>query len=342
MLETKNKQPSFEKINYSLRPAKNIERKMILEALHRLSFFEPIKNYMYIGFGSTFFTDFSLFHKQLGIQKLYSIELEEDYKERFEFNKPFHSINMIYGHSNEALKNKSIDWHMRKIIWLDYDYQITADVIIDIDTIVENSISGDAFLITLNASTKEVYSNPDASTNSKDRAFNKFKEQFLLQLSEDELIDYSSLVDSSIVPTDLAEWGLANVCTKIINKRIYNKIIERNELNENNPNYQNIHYKQVFDFHYQDGSMMMTIGFVFYDNHEKEKYERCNFDDFDFCKMEPFLIKAPNLTMKELQYIDSFLPSNLAGMDYKNIPDEEIKHYVDVYRYYPTFLEAFR
>lgn len=76
------KVPSFEKINYSLRPAKNIERKMILEALYRLSSFHSIREYQYIGFGSTFFTDFSLFHKNMGINDLYSIEIEEDYKER--------------------------------------------------------------------------------------------------------------------------------------------------------------------------------------------------------------------------------------------------------------------
>jgi hypothetical protein len=58
---------SYEKINYSLRPAKSIERKMLCDAFRRLSAFGKVENYQYIGFGSTYFSDFSLFHKALGI-----------------------------------------------------------------------------------------------------------------------------------------------------------------------------------------------------------------------------------------------------------------------------------
>lgn len=342
MSEKELKIPSFEKINYSLRPAKNIERKMILEALLRLSSFESIKNYQYIGFGSTFFTDFSLFHKNMGINNLYSIEIEENYKERFEFNKPFSAINMIYGHSNEALNHELINWVKRKIVWLDYDYPISADVIVDIDNVIKNCVSGDVFLITLNANTREIYSNPQKSDESKQKAFNKFKEQFILKRGEDEPIDYSDLVDASIKPSDLAEWGLANVCSAIIRKRIHKKLFERNEKNEDLGECNNLNYKKIFDFHYKDGAMMMTIGFVFYNNSEWQNYNNCNFRDFDFCENLPFLIKTPNLTFKELQYIDSYLPNNKDNMDTMKIPEDEIEEYIKVYRYFPTFLEAFR
>ncbi|MGE4378923.1 MAG: O-methyltransferase [Candidatus Izemoplasmatales bacterium] len=336
------KVPSFEKINYSLRPAKNIERKMILEALYRLSSFHSIREYQYIGFGSTFFTDFSLFHKNMGINDLYSIEIEEDYKERFEFNKPFSAINMIYGHSNEALNHSSINWDKRKIVWLDYDYPITADVMIDIDNVIKKCISGDVFLITLNANTKEVYSNPKSSDASIEKAFNKFKSQFILEVGDDEFIDYSDLVDASVKPSDLAGWGLANVCSKIIKKRIHRKLYERNEVNEDIGQSDNLNYKQIFDFHYQDGSMMMTVGFVFYSNSEWTNFNQCNFNDFNFCQNLPFSIKAPNLTFKELQYIDSCLPNNTEKIEPMKIPIEEIEEYIKVYRYFPTFLEAYR
>ncbi len=59
--------PSYEKIHYGLRPAKNIERKMMCECFWRLSAFHPVHNYRYIGFGSVYFSDFLLFHKVLGI-----------------------------------------------------------------------------------------------------------------------------------------------------------------------------------------------------------------------------------------------------------------------------------
>ena len=76
---------SFEKINYNLRPNKCIERKMMCEALGRLAFLEYLENYRYIGFGSPYFADFTLFHRSLGITKLESIEKEESKKSRFEF-----------------------------------------------------------------------------------------------------------------------------------------------------------------------------------------------------------------------------------------------------------------
>ena len=56
-------------MNYLFRPAKNIERKMLCEALSRLSIISDVKHYQYVGFSSVYFADFSLFHKQLGIQK---------------------------------------------------------------------------------------------------------------------------------------------------------------------------------------------------------------------------------------------------------------------------------
>ncbi len=61
---------SFEKINYNLRPNKCIERKMMCETLSRLSHLEHLHNYRYIGLGSPYFSDFSLFHKNLGITEL--------------------------------------------------------------------------------------------------------------------------------------------------------------------------------------------------------------------------------------------------------------------------------
>ena len=100
----KSKEPKLrndEIMNYLFRPAKNIERKMLCEALSRLSFILDLKHYQYVGFGSVYFADFTLFHKQLGIQKLISIEGEEEMEERVRFNKPYSCIEIII---NEMIK----------------------------------------------------------------------------------------------------------------------------------------------------------------------------------------------------------------------------------------------
>lgn len=61
-------------VNYRLRPAKNIERKMMGEVFGRLSAVEPLKAYQYVGFGAEFFSDFALYHQTLGIADMSSIE----------------------------------------------------------------------------------------------------------------------------------------------------------------------------------------------------------------------------------------------------------------------------
>ncbi len=65
---------SYMQINYSLRPAKSVERKMLCEAIKRLAVFDKIESYKYVGFGSAYFSDFSLIHRSLGIEDMLSIE----------------------------------------------------------------------------------------------------------------------------------------------------------------------------------------------------------------------------------------------------------------------------
>ena len=78
--------PSYEQVNYTIRPAKCVERKMMCEAFSRLSVFGSLKTYRYIGFGSTYFTDFTLFHRALDMNNMVSIEKDEEKAARFDFN----------------------------------------------------------------------------------------------------------------------------------------------------------------------------------------------------------------------------------------------------------------
>lgn len=90
---------SWRKINYELRPAKNIERKMLSEAFRCLTSFGSVSSYRYVGFGSHFFSDFKLFHRSLGITQMISIEDNKEYKERFTFNIPYSCIKLRFGNS---------------------------------------------------------------------------------------------------------------------------------------------------------------------------------------------------------------------------------------------------
>jgi hypothetical protein len=86
---------SFEKINYLLRPSKQVERKLIIEALPRLSKADYFLNeYTYLGLGSVYYADFILFHKYLFIDDMICAE-EDAIPKRMDFNKPYEFIRLL-------------------------------------------------------------------------------------------------------------------------------------------------------------------------------------------------------------------------------------------------------
>ena len=60
--------PSFDVVNYSLRPNKSIQRTIVFEAVSILQGWLRLENLLYIGFGSIWFTDFQLAHKFLRVK----------------------------------------------------------------------------------------------------------------------------------------------------------------------------------------------------------------------------------------------------------------------------------
>src|SRR5258708_21886019 len=124
---------SYRTVNFGLRTAKHIERKMMAEALLRLDRVVPLNSYKYVGFGAIFYADFLLFHRLLGITSMLSIEEKISHEERFRFNLPLGCIDLDFRHSNEALPN--LDWQGPAIVWLDYDEQLTDSVFADLETV---------------------------------------------------------------------------------------------------------------------------------------------------------------------------------------------------------------
>lgn len=106
------------KINYELRPYKFTERKMLLSTFARICHYYQ-GEYRYIGFGGLSFTDFKLFHKELHIEKMCSIEGGGLSKERLEFNRPYSFIQIHKDLSTNVLSR--IELNKRSLVWLDYN-----------------------------------------------------------------------------------------------------------------------------------------------------------------------------------------------------------------------------
>lgn len=137
---------SSDKVNYLIRPAKQVERKLIIEALQCLGKKYHIPDYIYVGMGSRYFVDFQMIHKFLGIKDMISFEMDEENIKRFEFNLPYEFIDLQPYKSTDILP--SIDWSKDFIIWLDYDQKIQRYMIEDIEIICDNAKPGTILILT--------------------------------------------------------------------------------------------------------------------------------------------------------------------------------------------------
>ena len=101
---------SYLKVSYDLRPAKQIERRMFIDALQRLALADvPISQYQYTGLGSIYFVDFVLFHKLLGMESLLSVEHDTKIARRIEFNRPFRQVTVAMKPISEVIPQLSRD-----------------------------------------------------------------------------------------------------------------------------------------------------------------------------------------------------------------------------------------
>lgn len=303
---------SYEQINYTLRPAKNIERKMLAEALSRLAAFSPLQHYQYVGLGSTFFSDFTLFHRTLGIERMISIEQDHHKKDRFIFNRPYNCIEVHFGKSNDLLP--SIPWAEPLIVWMDYDSKPSQGILIDLAHFCRHAIHGSAMIVSVNV-------------------HNLTLKALRRHLGEEKIPD-------GVSPASLMEWGGANVCRDILANEIMDRLNERNgTLGVGDK----LEFRQLFNFRYRDGARILTFGGILFRSAGLDQLGRCSFGNLAFIREgpEPYEIEVPVLTLQEIRGIDSELPGgDMNKFIEMGIPERDLEKYKRIYRYFPRFTEA--
>lgn len=316
---------SYERIHYGLRPAKNVERKMLCEAFRRLSAFARVETYRYIGFGSAYFSDFALFHKSLGIRNMISIERDVENKARFKFNCPFACIDLEFGESNEVLP--SLDWDMKTILWLDYDGKLDDGVLADVAFFCANAVPGSLIAITVNA-------HPDRMDGAPPEDLARYR----LQQLQSRVLDEN--VPEDITGKELGGWGTAKACRRIVDNKTREIVAERNGGREAGPRFL---YRQLFNFHYADNARMLTVGGLLIDEGLSDHLSHCGFENIEFVTSddEPYLIEVPNLTFKEIRHLGEQLPvDDPTELRAEAVPEADLERYRRLYRYFPTFAEA--
>ncbi|WP_447767579.1 O-methyltransferase [Sphingobacterium faecium] len=307
---------SPKKLNYETRPLKFVERKMLLSSFSRICYYFK-ENYQYIGLGGISFTDFKLFHKELHIDEMHSIEGGSFSLSKLEVNNPYSFITIHTGHTSEVLHN--IDLTKKTIAWLDYDGTLEDYMFTDISILFSKLPIGSLYLITCNKELKD----PETSNIYEIDTFNdKFPNQ----------IPYNT------VKKDLATDRSHLVIGKMIKTAIDKTIKERNRIGEN------IKFEQLFNIVYQEnrGANMFTYGGIILD--KEQELNTLNIEHLEIISNtdDPFTINLPNLTFKEMDLLNCSLreEEKLEILIQDNVFTRiDIEKYNKVYRYLPVFMD---
>jgi hypothetical protein len=330
-----NNVASGDRINYSLRPAKSVERKMIKDIISRTYPFGAVSDYRYIGFGSKYFSDFKLLHRSLHISDMISIESDVSRSEKYIFNRPFECVKLRFGTSTEILGQ--LDYEKKFVSWLDYDTAIAAHMLDDVSTLVDNIHPGSLVLV---------------SYNSIAPKLNKLREEFCLpDAPHSELLKrkLESVLPVEYVPLEIPSQGLSksSIYSQIVRKIFINKI--NNALASKNAALaQEEKWKchQIAYFNYKDGADMSTLGWIFYQEENAEDFARCNFGELEFYSETDTacVIEIPNFTIKELRHLQEFMPLSTTGIDRERVhrdvySDEDVQAFSRIYKYFPSFVD---
>lgn len=316
---------SGRKINYSVRPAKNVERKMMRDFFIRLSHLDRIEDYRYVGFGSKYFSDFIIFHRHLNISEMVSIESDTRNKERYEFNKPYSNITMKWGRSTIVLPEIASS-PKRTIYWLDYDGLFEGYMLEDSAIIAENINSGSVVAISFNCQSPE-FSDGDITS---------LKDALIKQ------------VNKKHIPGNLDPRGwrssrtMATFLKNCVKEEISSVLNKRNLSAKSDD--QKIYFEQKLFFTYADGAPMTTVAFLFFNKEEEQAVNNCRLDDLYFTRKsdDPFDITMPNLTIKEIRHLMEIRPDQ-SKINTKIFTPKDAQALWDNYRYFPGFseIEAF-
>jgi len=316
---------SYRKIDYRIRPAKSIERKMLAESFRKLSEFGKLSDYRYLGFGSLYFSDFTLFHKMLGLEHMISIEDATDrtIQDRFRMNVPYGHIEMKFGNSNTVMQ--TLDWDVRTICWLDYDGSLRTMCLTDIDYVTRKCLPGSMLLVSVNAGNIEQIAasddEPAENLNLVDR---------LKQLVNPFAVPFN------VKSSDLSGWGVADVYRRIITEAINEALRTRNRTLTLGAY---VKYKPLYYFRYADNAKMVTVGGLLYDGGQEQLAARCCFEELNYIRMgsDPYTIDPPNLTYKEMRQIDAGRRRPMLELP---LPLSDVERYEATYRFFPNFIEA--
>src|ERR1035437_1475741 len=314
---------SFKQFNYSLRPSKQVERKIMIEILLRLSAAGyNISQYKYWGFGSVYYVDFVMFHKYLFIDEMTCVEWG-DVKKRMRFNKPFTFIRLKLGPLSRHIP--SIRPKDKSLVWLDYDRALDPEMLQDIDGTVGRLSPKSLFVITVDARPRL----PKSVSGEVLRAAE------LESLTAETYSDwFSQYLGRAVERGTVSSVHVAPLFYEVVTERISRTIKRRGE---------GLQFIQLFNYLYRDGAPMWPLGGMVGTAEDWTTMKEKGAYDHRFVRVGPeyLEISVPPLTMREKQWLDCHLDGKLTAKKLRFELDEELlQNYCRFYREYPVYLES--
>lgn len=305
-------------VPYNLRPAKQAERRVLLDFLKCAN--EAglnISDCRYVGMGGTMFYDFHLIHRFLGINQMVSLERDPDIFSRCEFNRPFDFIKVENMAAATFLAKDNDD--ATTIYWFDYDDGFGPDIIADILSLgTRVKVGGFAFVT--------VYAGPPGilQKQSKEQRLEYFQQymgDFSLGLTADQM-------ETATFPK-IVHQTLVTAFQNAFSARTDGK------------------FQVLFQVQYKDSTPMITVGGCFSEVADgRDILNRVNTDLPFLLKGRPYQIRQMNLTERERELFDmavtnrrknSKQANSLRSLGFKN---RDFETYRDLIRFLPRYYES--
>jgi hypothetical protein len=312
---------SYEKFDYSVRPNKRTQRKMIFDALARYLAVFPKTDFGYVGFGSMWFTDFLYAHRRLGLRSLTSIETPEGFK-RARFNRPFKCVKMKEGYSSVVLP--TLSWRRPKIVWLDYDFRPDAESLQDVAFLSGELASGSVLMVTYDA--RAPWQEGATAEQREDEIRRVFKDAAPPKLGKGRRNKKAALHPSTY----------SNQLAALLWSFLGNELVRNGRAGGDG-----LSWWPMFCFAYKDGAPMITVAAALLNARDRALLESAEpLRPLSYALGEKlFSIAIPPLTPKERAELDRRLPSAKLTLPFP-LGQEQIDSYRTLYRYYPLLAEV--